>query len=302
MPMIDDRLRFLDPRVPILLQNATCVYCNVVLTKKNSTKEHVVGRRFVPKGKLNQSWNLIVRACSECNGRKAALEDDLSAVTMQPDAWGQFAVDDSKLTAEARRKGAKSISRITKRPVDQSSTTIRVQVPMFGGSLSFDGVGPPQPDEGRAYELARMQLSGLFYWITFNPHTRRGGFWLGGFHPVHAVLRRDWGHVVQRAFADAVQSWEPRVLVTQVAGGFFRAVIRRHPKEVCWAWALEWNQNYRLLGFFGEESPARAVVGAFPVPTSATLAQGESRFVKMRREVELLEDEDLLFHCTAEID
>ena len=42
----------------------------------------MIGRRFVPKGKLNNQWNLIVRVCIKCNNKKSDLEDDISAISM----------------------------------------------------------------------------------------------------------------------------------------------------------------------------------------------------------------------------
>jgi hypothetical protein len=65
-----------------------------MLTEESATDEHVIGRRFVPKNTMFGQWNVILRACRECNTAKSELENDISAITMQPDASGQFAVDD----------------------------------------------------------------------------------------------------------------------------------------------------------------------------------------------------------------
>src|SRR5438067_12808695 len=73
----------------IVLKNETCVYCGSELTAGNCTKEHVIGRKFVPKGKLHEEWNLIVRACTSCNHTKSDLEDDISAISLPPDACGE---------------------------------------------------------------------------------------------------------------------------------------------------------------------------------------------------------------------
>ena len=57
----------------IRLNNISCPYCGVMLTCETTDKEHVIGRRFVPKGKLNGNWNLVVNACRTCSGIKADL-------------------------------------------------------------------------------------------------------------------------------------------------------------------------------------------------------------------------------------
>ena len=42
------------------LKNINCAYYGVELDVKSSTKEHVIGKQFVPKGKLDGQWNLIL--------------------------------------------------------------------------------------------------------------------------------------------------------------------------------------------------------------------------------------------------
>lgn len=79
----------LAPDRAIVLRNVACVYCGTSLTKETTTRDHVIGRRFVPKGKFAARWNLIINACEPCNNGKAELEDDISAITLQPDLWGR---------------------------------------------------------------------------------------------------------------------------------------------------------------------------------------------------------------------
>jgi hypothetical protein len=75
------------------LRNSICPYCRRDFTETEATKEHVVGRRLVPRGSLHQGWNLILRACQKCNRLKSALEDELSAVTMHPPLIGPADID-----------------------------------------------------------------------------------------------------------------------------------------------------------------------------------------------------------------
>jgi 5-methylcytosine-specific restriction endonuclease McrA len=84
--------------------NGVCPYCGCQLELKKSTKEHVVGRRFVPRGKLDAHWNLLVNACEPCNNRKSDLEDDISAITLHPDLSGVNPDYDAAAIDEAQRK------------------------------------------------------------------------------------------------------------------------------------------------------------------------------------------------------
>ena len=95
--------------VPIRFRNTTCPYCAANLAEVERTREHVVGRRFVPRGKHDKQWNLLLFACRKCNNKKSELEDDISAISMQPDSFGRFADDDSVLREEAARKAKNSI-------------------------------------------------------------------------------------------------------------------------------------------------------------------------------------------------
>ena len=179
---------------------------------------------------------------------------------MQTDAWGRHAASDTTLAMEAARKARNSISRRTGKAVKDSSGKIDIKGTLAPGvEFTFNLTSPPQIESNRIYELARMQLMAFFYWITYNHETKKGGFWLGSFFPVLEAIRLDWGNPVHKAFMDAVVNWEPRVLAIG-ADGFFKAIIRRHPAAVCWSWALEWNHKYRIVGFFGEIEPARALV------------------------------------------
>jgi 5-methylcytosine-specific restriction endonuclease McrA len=88
------KLKEADVRRLIKLNNVTCVYCGVrldALKPAGVDKDHVIGRRFVPKGKLAGQWNLVVRVCKPCHKHKSDLEDDLSAISMHPDTWGLHA-------------------------------------------------------------------------------------------------------------------------------------------------------------------------------------------------------------------
>lgn len=293
--MLDKKLKKLSGVLPIIFDNETCVYCGIRLTPELDTKEHVIGRRFVPKGKLDGQWNLIVRACKDCNSKKSDLENDISAISMQTDAWGNYSSSDQVLTEEATRKARNSISRRTGKPVKDSSEKLKIKVPFTPGvEFTFNLTSPPQIENHRIYKLARLQLMAFFYWITYNKKTKKGGFWIGGFFPVLDAIRSDWGNPIHIAFMNSVVNWEPRVLAIG-ADGFFKVVIRRHPSAVCWSWAVEWNQKYRVVGFFGEKKPAQEVARSFPSLEVSTIPQGPNKHVSFRMECPLEEEKDNLF-------
>ncbi len=278
---------------PVLLNNVLCIYCGACLDKKSRSKEHVIGRRFVPRGKLEASWNLLVWSCRGCNNTKSALEDDISAITMHPDASGSYAKEDEILVAESQRKSSKSISARTGKRVVDSVETINVNVPLgVGISITLSLQAPPQLDRWRVFELARLQLIGFFYWITYDSQSRRGGYWPGNYFPVLEARRPDWGSPILKTFMRTVADWEPRLLSgAELIDGYFKVAIRRHPRLECWSWALEWNHNMRIVGFFGDEGAATDLIAAIV----GASAQEPGRSFAFRTEVPLDPNEDFLF-------
>jgi hypothetical protein len=279
---------------PVVLRNLNCCYCGLAVSDGADSKEHVIGRNFVPKGTLAGEWNLILRACAKCNGEKAALEDDISSITMQPDGYGEFVNDDSRLQEAASRK-AKSFSRRTKKPVAQSCEDLNIALqPSPNVTMSFGLKAPVQIDEQRALDLALFQTQGFFFHLTFNPKSRQGGFVPGTFGLVMISRKSDWGNVVMREFGSLAKAWLPRFRVT-TAKNYFRALIKKHPShQTLWAWALEWNQNFRLIGFFGEPDALQAEIGRLPHLDKKYIQQGKEIY-RYWQEIRLAAQDDLLF-------
>lgn len=277
---------------PVVLKNTNCPFCgdDVFL---DWTKEHIIGRNFVPKGTLNKEWNLILRACRECNNRKSDLEDDLSSISMLP-KLGSSHVEEGALKESSQRK-LKSKSRKTGKPVGLSHETIEVRCePMPGLAVNYSLISPPQAEPSRIYELCRLQLAGFFFFQTYNENTFRGGFWLEGFYPVSSVTNTDWGNDTQVSFSNIVQDWETRFYLS-TANNFYRVIIRRDPSGTCWAWAVEWNRNYRTVGFFGNHEIAQATFDEVVFPIGTTVSKNQGGIVTIRKEVRIEEDEDMLF-------
>lgn len=274
------------------LQNVNCPYCGAVLDD-GATKEHLVARRFVPKGSLENSRNIILRACSGCNVHKSDLEDDLSAISMGVHLLPM----DSSVLANGEKKLKGSLSRRTKKPLALSSETTEV-TSSFGPQVTIKAtfVAPPQPDEERVFELARMQLMGLFFALTYDSQTRRGGFWPGVFAPMLFTMRQDWGHPRHVWFMKKVNHWEQRI-AGYFADGYFKFVIRRNTELEVWAWALEWNRNFRVVGFFGNQNGIEEMTA--DAPDVVMQHHGGMRF---RLEVPLTEADDCLFPVTRQFE
>lgn len=279
------------------LSNLTCPYCGAPIGA-DATKEHVVGRRFVPKGTLNQSLNVILQACGSCNGRKSDLEDDLSALTMHPDIIRGFEGMGDVIPAEAKRKLAKSQSRSTgKRIVDSSEDHTINSKPLPGLSLSASMISPPQMDEARVYELAHYHARGFFYALTYNPESKLGWCWPeGGFFPITFSRRSDWGNGIHTWFMSRVVEWHER-MVGYFADGHFRVAIRRDPSSDLWSFAFEWNRSTRVIGFFGKADAASVLLEEIPeLPMVVIGSSADGGVFRMRSETPVADEDDRMFY------
>jgi hypothetical protein len=293
---LTNELKEADPNRAIILQNVACAYCGVPFSEHVPfDKEHAVGRRFVPKGTLDGQWNLLLRACKKCNGLKAALENDISAIAMHPDAWGEHVNDDARLHTEARRKAANAISRKTGKPVAAGEQPLKFNMQFGPASFGFTFVMPPQADKDRLFELARYQVGAFFYWITFNEETKRGGFWVGQFSPLLAVRKEDWGNPQMRWFMDTTKDWLGRVHAIGADGYFKITIKRKSATEEIWSWALEWSQNFRLVGFFGREELVEELERTIPELEMTMMQQSASGRTRYRIATPLPEADDILF-------
>jgi hypothetical protein len=216
-----------------LLENITCPYCGIELNDDNSTKEHVIGRRFVPKGTLDGHWNLIVRACARCNSEKADLENDISAISLFKNIWPSSGDVEEHIITEAYRKSKNSISNKTCKPVIKSQEKLNIKSSIApGATFQINMVAPPQVETKRLYRLAQLHMMAFFYHITYSEDTKRGGFLPEGFHPLSETHHADWGNSIHKSFMAAVVKWEPH-LIANTANGFFRLIVRKHPDAEC---------------------------------------------------------------------
>jgi hypothetical protein len=294
--VLSNKLKQLADNRAIVLDNVTCTYCGCSLSEDSeNTKEHVIGRRFVPKGTLNGCWNLIVRACKKCNSAKSDLEDDISAITLAGKMWFDSSESEENAISEAHRKSKNSVSNKTKKTVIESHEQLKIEMLMAPGvKMTFNMTSPPQIEDERIYELSRLQLMAFFYFITFDRASRKGGFWQEGFHPLAFAHHGDWGNELQKSFMNTVVDWEPR-WIGNTADGYFKSIIRRHPAAECWSWAVEWNKNYRVIGFFGSRASAQELVDGFVAPQLTSIKTSDNSHVQHRLDVKLSEEDDILF-------
>ena len=284
------------PKKALILPNINCVYCGDLLEDASRTKEHVIGNKFVPKNSLFGQWNLILSACRRCNNLKSDLEDDISAITMHADAFGQFGSEDERLRSEALRTAKGSFSRRTGNVVGESSERLKFSHEFAPGvTFTFEMSAPPQTTPERLYQLAYFHIQGFFFFITFNSVSKQGGFIPGIFKPILVARRADWGNLLMRSLTSSTRSWHLR-FVGIAASGFFKVSIRRHSEGAeVWAWALEWNQNFRVVGFFGNEGEIDAQVEQLPKLSMKVLGGDKNTEYRMRSDIPLLEEDDDLF-------
>jgi hypothetical protein len=298
--MLDRMLERLDQ--PLRLRNLNCLYCGRAFGEEIlPTIEHVIGRRFVPKGSLRQQWNLIANACRPCNNIKANLEDDVAAISLAPD---HNHVLDKHAIEEGQRKARRSMSRRTGKPVLDSTEEMKIVVPLgSNGNITFNMFAGPQLDQSRVVDLCFMHMRALFYMITYSVEARIGRTWVGTFAVAQTARRPDWGNQRFRAFMTSVPSWRQRV-VSHSAEGHFRALIRRYPDETkaLWAWALEWNKSVRNVGFFGEEDLVRQHLDALPLLDVSEMPGEGGSVLSFRLEEPLPDDEDTLFSLDGSAD
>ncbi len=282
---------------PLRLHNRSCIYCGRDFGDGvPRTKEHVIGRNFVPEGSFKANdWNLIVGACGACNIRKSALEGEISAITLQP-AIGTAHLDKT-LSLLAARKASKACSHVTGKTIGESRETFGFKYSLApNASMTLGFVGPPRLVPDRVMALASAQIQAFFYFLTYDKSQGRGSFLPGGISWSAFAQRDDWGNAKLLAFASLTKNWIGRVS-GNAAEHYFRIVIKRDPSGIeLWSFALEWNQNLRIIGFFGDKRSAAERVAGLPSFEWRRL-DGTTR---VREETPLGSSEDVLFTCLFE--
>lgn len=275
-----------------VLKNRTCIYCGKDLPITEVTKEHVIGRKFVPKGELSDQWNLIAQCCVDCNNSKGELENDISAITIFTLAANS--PNNSNLIAEALRKAEKCISRKTHNAVAKGQQRLTVNAQFGACKMSLNFIGPPEIENERIEDLCRYHVTGFFYWMTFDQENQVGSLLPGRFTLVQETFRPDWGNATHVAFMQTIVTWQAGVLIL-TANEHFKILIRQHPSNRLWAWALEWNKSSRCIGFFGDDADVNGIVESLPLRVFQNSISNGNETIRMSAEVPLEEAHDILF-------
>jgi hypothetical protein len=240
---------------------------------------------------LDGEWNLILRACGKCNQSKAALEDRVSAASMHAPFLAIPDDRDDRLRQHARRKAQGSSGL---RP-DRGPQRLKLEGQLMPGvTMAVDLVAPPALDTVDVSGLAQFHTAAFFYLITYDSVSRRGWRWPGEFRVVNWSTRSDWGNAVQTTFASVVGGWLAR-FVAGTAKGYFQAAIRRDPWAECWSWALEWNGNYRVIGFCGDQGAIDSHFSRLPLLETSVFDESTGGQVHLRIERPLASGDNRLF-------
>ncbi len=274
--------------------NQYCPYCGVFVglgSEVPSDKEHLIARRFVPKGSLEGgAFNFIFRSCKVCNNRKASAERHVSSVTLY-NSPGR--AEDARVDEIARRKASQDFHPDKKGvriedASDRHSTAFQIG-PM---SVRFGFVSPPRLNDDEARVLACCHVKALFALLTTSDCRVKEACRIVPATQVHFFGRYghgDWGNARLAAITHRVQSW-PCYGNIATANGYFRAILRRDDKW--WFWALEWNRSVRVIGAIASENEVPDIFRDLPKLKWMALPDGSGR---MREETPLGDVPDTVF-------
>lgn len=264
----------------VSLRNHTCMYCGCVKSAERPfTREHVIGRRFVPEASLKGQWNLIANACRPCNGAKADLEDDISAILLQVTG-----------SDEAQRKASGAVSRRTGKAVCDSMEQLSIGGRFGAAPITFGLIAPPQLAIDRVDRLAWFHIQAFIYMQTYDEAARQGRF-IEDAIVIESSRKEDWGNDRFTWFQNLTTAW-PHTLHAIGASGNFKIAFGACPEDdTVRSFALEWNRQKRIVGFMG--STANIERAAAPAPElQFHRATPNQRY---RKEVPLAPDVDHLF-------
>lgn len=284
--------------------NQYCLYCGRFIgegSSLESNKEHLIGKEFVPTGEFGNGdlFNLIFRACKECNNEKSDAERHLSSITL----FNSPAREDSQTHNQiAQRKAEKDFHPIKQGVLIKDSGKNFKFTTKFGpSSASFGLSGPPQADEQCIEFLAYRHVQGIFSLITsHNPLAAEGTCLLSHkyFHLYGSYGYLDWGNPQLVKIMDRA-SEIPCYANIETANGFFKVIMRRKKGDTGqWFWALEWNKSLRVVGAITEPDGFPVIFEGLPSLDWEDVGVHDGERIRIRQEVPLNSEEDILFSAT----
>jgi len=286
--------------------NQYCLYCGQLVgdgSTRKSNKEHLIGRDFVPTGEFGggDSFNFIFRACKECNDEKSAVERHISSVTLFNSPARASSPTHNEL---AERKASKDYHPSKKGTLIKNSGDQFNIAGTFGpANISFGVSGPPQANPDYIKFLAFRHIQGFFSLITSqNPLTVEGTSLLSSKFFFHhsSCSYADWGNPQLVEIMKRARDIPCYANIT-TANGFFRAIMRRSRDELGeWFWALEWNKSLRIVGAIAQPEILPNIFRDLPDFKWTDLGMQDGAKTRMREEIPLRPEHDLLFDAQIE--
>ncbi|PCJ22896.1 MAG: hypothetical protein COA96_13125 [SAR86 cluster bacterium] len=268
-----------------------------------SNKEHLIANNFVPTGEFKQSdgFNFIFRACKQCNDEKSDWERHLSTITLLNSPARKSSEQHNRLALQKAERDFHP----TKQGVlvKDSGDEFKVGAQFGQANISFGISAPPQADIRYIDFLAIRHIQGIFSLITSeNPLTINGSSFL---HYKYIFVFRsyaisDWGNPELMEIMKRVNDI-PCYANIKTANGFFKVIMRRIKGDACeWFWALEWNKSLRIIGGISQGEKISEIFSDLPTLDWNNLGIQNGEKIRMRKEVEINIDEDILFEAEVE--
>ena len=279
--------------------NQWCIYCGNFLgegSDRESNKEHLIAREFVPKGTMgDKAFNLIFRACTECNSKKANVERHISSTTM---INSRACAENEEIQKIAKNKAEKDFH--PDNPGKSVIESIGENKINLGNIMQFGFISPPQVNQNYIKELSFRHIQGLFSLVTTkNPlvceQTRllppNQFFFFGAYN------EQDWGNPQILEVIDRTEKWMCHCNL-ETADGFFKATLKSS-KEDGWFWALEWNKYLRIIGGIFNSGKLQNLFSGLPDPGWKDLGMSGNVRTRCREETPLTAEDKLFTEkCT----
>lgn len=259
--------------------NQHCLYCGEFVgadSSIESDEEHLIARRFVPKGLMENTFNFSFRACKPCNGRKADIERHVSSVTLLSSPAVAL---NEKARRSAERKAVQDFHPETRVRMGDAIERQTVEFKLGGASLKFGFTGPSPAAKNFIPELASYHIQALFSLLTMPGNHLTDEIRilpLDQFQVFDSYPHADWGNPQLVEITQRAATW-PCWRTIETGDGHFRACLRRSENSG-WFWALEWNKSLRIVGGINHPGEKCPIFEKLPILEWKALPDGSGRF------------------------